>query len=164
MTPLNLLHTAGDLAGAARRGRPRETNLRRAVSTTYYALFHCLAVCCADTLVGGSGSSRSRPAWRQTYRALQHGTARRRCERTSIIVRFPSEVQDFAEHFVDMQKKRHTADYDPYAMRNPITNFVKSDVIQDIRVTEDVINRFNRCPARDRRAFAVYVLLDVRND
>ncbi len=62
------------------------------------------------------------------------------------------------------RKKRHTADYDPYAMRNPITSFVKSDVIQDIRVTEDVINRFNRCPARDRRAFAVYVLLDIRND
>ena len=164
MTPRNFLSTARELAGTLGRGRPRETNLRRAVSTTYYALFHCLAVCCADMIVGGSGSSRSVPAWRQAYRALRHGTVRQRCERSGIIARFPSEIQDFAEQFVDMQKKRHTADYDPYAMRNPITNFVKSDVIQDILVTEGIIHRFNQCPARDRRAFAVYVLLDVRND
>lgn len=28
-----------------------QAHLRRAVSTAYYALFHCLARCCADTLV-----------------------------------------------------------------------------------------------------------------
>lgn len=33
-------------------GRPLESDLRRAMSTTYYALFHCLAVCCTDTLIG----------------------------------------------------------------------------------------------------------------
>lgn len=162
MTPRNYLTTALELARADQRGRPRETNLRRAVSTTYYALFHCLAACCANMLVGGPGANRSRPAWRQTYRALQHGTARQRCQQSTVVARFPSEIQDFADRFVDMQKKRHSADYDPYAMRNPITRLVKSDVIQDIRVAEGIIHGFNQCSARDRRAFAVYVLLDRR--
>ncbi len=161
MTPHNFLATlatAEELAGSNRRGRPRETNLRRAVSTTYYALFHCLAVCCADMLVGGSGSNRSRPAWRQTYRALQHGTARKRCQRRDIIRRFPTAIQDFARVFSDMQSKRHAADYDPYL------TFAKSDVSQHIATAAAIIALFNATPARDRRAFAVYVLLDVRND
>lgn len=164
LTPRNFIATARDLAGANRRGRPRETNLRRAISTIYYALFHCLAVCCADMLVGGSGSNRSRPAWRQAYRALQHGTSRQRCERQSVIARFPIEIQDFADQFVYVQKKRHRADYYPYAISAPDTDFSKSAVIQDILETEAIIRRFNGAYARDRRAFAVYVLLDLRAD
>ena len=158
MTPHNFIATARDLAGANRRGRPRETNLRRAISTIYYALFHCLAACCADMLVGGSGANRSRPAWRQAYRSLQHGIARQRCERQNIIVRFPGEIQDFSGQFVYMQKQRHRADYDPYM------DVSKSSVLQDILAVESVVRRFNRSPAKDRRAFAVYVLLDLRAD
>ena len=157
MTPRNFLATAEDLAGSDRRGRPRQTNLRRAVSTTYYALFNCLAACCANMLVGGPGSDRSRPAWRQTYRALQHGMARRRCQQRAIVSRFPAAIQDFAQWFSEMQAKRHAADYDPYAA------FSKSDVLQDIAAAAAIIDLFNATPARDRRAFAVYVLLDVRN-
>ena len=59
MNPADFIATAKDLVQANTRGRPRETNLRRAVSTAYYALFHGLAECCADMLVGGSGANRS---------------------------------------------------------------------------------------------------------
>ena len=158
MTPRNFLARAEDLAGSDCRGRPRQTSLRRAVSATYYALFHCLAACCANMLVGGPGSDRSRPAWRQTYRALQHGMARRRCQQRAIISRFPAAVQDFAQRFSEMQGKRHAVDYDPYAA------FSKSDVLQDVAAAAAIIDLINATPVRDRRAFAVYVLLDVRND
>lgn len=158
MKPLNFIATARDLVHANSKGRTRETNIRRAVSTTYYALFHCLATSNANMLVGGPGASRSQPAWRQAYRALQHGTARQRCEHQGIIIKFPDEIQDFAERFADMQKKRHEADYDPDA------TFFKTDVIQDITDAEDVIRCFNSVPARDRRAFSVYVLLPLRTD
>ena len=110
MQALDFIQTARDLATS--HGRPRRANLRRAVSTTYYALFHCLAACCADTLVGGAGSDRSEQAWRQTYRALQHGPARERCAHRNIEW-FPNEIQDLANVFVNMQTKRHSADYDP---------------------------------------------------
>ena len=155
MRALDFLETARDLA-ASRRGRPRLTNLRRAVSTTYYALFHCLAGCCADMLVGGAGAVRSEAAWRQAYRALQHGPAGKRCEHKQKIERFPGAVQDFANAFVDMQKKRHSADYDPGAA------FSKLEVLQGISEAENVIRSFGRVPAKDRRAFAVYLLFDIR--
>ena len=156
MNPYSLLASGRDLVEAG-RGRPRQANLCRAVSTAYYSLFHCLASCCADTLVGGSGSDHSEPAWRQTYRALEHGTARQRCSRREVIGRFPNEIQDFAKKFVEMQEKRHRADYDPEAA------FSKAVVSQDIDIVELRIKNFQRTPLKDRRAFAVYVLLSIRN-
>ena len=114
-------------------------------------------MCCADTLVGGSGSDRSKPAWRQTFRALEHGIARQRCDRNVIISRFPEEIQDFAKKFVDMQEKRHKADYDPEAA------FSKVIVLRDLNVVSLRIERFRRAPLKDRRAFAIYVLLTLRN-
>ena len=59
--------------------------------------------------------------------------------------------------FVDMQKKRHTADYDPDAV------FFKLAVVQGIHEAETVIRGFPEASRRDRRAFAVHLLLDIRN-
>ena len=157
MKPADFIATARDLANANSTGRPRETNLRRAVSTTYYALFHGLAICCADMLVGGPGVNRSQPAWRQAYRALQHRDAKRRCE-SRAISRFPNELQDFAIQFVAMQKERHRADYDPDGA------FSKDEVLQNITEAERRLSRFSKVPAKDRRAFAVYVLFPMRNN
>ena len=156
MRPLDLVETSKDLARVS-RGRPREANLRRAVSTAYYAMFHCLAESCANLLVGGSGSDRSQPAWNQAYRALDHRPARDRCTRRNVISRFPNEIQNFAHLFVEMQAKRHSADY------NPDATFTLPDVIQDIESVEDAIMRFNHAPRKDRRAFAVYVLFQRRS-
>lgn len=156
MRPNDFIATARDLVVGTAGRRPRQTNLRRAVSTTYYALFHCLAGCCADMLVGGAGANRSAQAWRQAYRALQHTTARQRCT-NQVIRRFPSEIQAFAVRFTDMQRKRESADYDPDG------TFYKSDVLQDIDTTENVIGQFMKVLPKDRRAFAVYILLNIRS-
>lgn len=152
---LDLIAAARDLVNSNSRGRPREANLRRAVSTAYYALFHCLATCCADTI---AGADRHHPAWRQTYRALQHGTARNHCQRTAEVAKFPVEIRKFAETFVDMQRERHKADYDPSA------RFSKMVVIQHINEAMEAIAGFGLAHRRDRRAFAIYVMLLVRND
>lgn len=72
------------------------------------------------------------------------------------MMRFPDDVQDFGSLFVEMQRKRHTADYDPDA------RFTKSDVVKDIERVGDVIARFSEVAAKDRRAFAIYILLDQR--
>ena len=120
-------------------------------------MFHCLADNCANTLVGGPGSDRSEPAWHQTYRALEHGLVSRRYERTAIMRKFPPEIRGFADKFVDMQAKRHKSDYDPEA------NFSKVSVSRDIDLVEQKIVDFYRVRVKDRRAFAVYVLLNLRN-
>ena len=108
-------------------------------------------------LAGSVQANRSHPAWSQTYRALQHTTERNRCRRDTIN-RFPADIRNFAKLFVSMQVKRHRADYDPGV------TFRKSDVIQDIDEAEDAIKRFNEALRSDRRSFAIYVLLDIRND
>lgn len=152
---LDLIAAARDLVNSASRGRPREANLRRAVSTAYYAMFHCLASCCADTI---AGADRHCPAWRQTYRALQHGTARNHCQRTTEVAKFPVEIRKFAQTFVDMQQNRHRADYDPTA------GFSKAAAIQHIEEAMAAITELGLASRRDRRAFAIYVMLLIRND
>lgn len=130
---------------------------RRAISACYYALFHCLARECANLLIGGDGADRSDEAWLQVYRSLEHGPAKDRCNNKKMIGRFPKEIQDFANSFVTMQKKRHAADYDPS------TRFVKSEVAADIVVVEEAVGKFKTASIKERRAFCAYVLLRLRD-
>ena len=151
---------ADGVIGGGGPGRPRETDLRRAVSNAYYALFHALARTCADTLVGSSPASRRRRAWRQTYRALNHGYARRQFERLRLMSEFPTEIRDFGMLFSDTQIMRHRAEYDPHAS----DEFHRAQVLRLIGEVEDAINQFLSVPAADRGEFAVYVLLPIRGD
>jgi len=154
MKPLDLIDSANILLQSC-RGKPSQVSLRRAVSSAYYAMFHCLARNGADLLVGGSGADRSGPAWRQTYRALEHGFAKAACK-DSLVSRFPNEIEDFANNFVIMQEKRHAADYDPFI------RLTKSEVVADIRAAKQSIDRFRIAPIKDRRAFAAHVLFKKR--
>ena len=160
MDPDDLLMISEGLARGALgsgRGRPRQAELRRAVSTAYYAMFHALALCGANTLAGASREIRSLPAWRQIYRALEHGHARNQCNNRAVVNRFPPEIRDFAELFGEMQLYRQSADYDPDA------SFSRSHVINLIGETARVVNRFNISGTRYRREFAVFVLFRLRN-
>lgn len=151
LIPSDFLLTAKELANAANR-KPRQSSLNRAISTAYYAMFHALARCCADTMIGGSGSVRSKPAWRQVYRALEHGFAKNACSNEKIIALFPQEIQDFANIFVTMQAKRHIADYDPEA------KLYKSAVNFDIGAVDSAIAGFDKASIKNRRAFSAWVL------
>lgn len=152
MKPTDFLCTARDLINAGKR-RPRQTNLRRACSTAYYALFHTLCATCANTLVGRADARRTRRAWKQVYRSVEHGVVKHNCGIDDVITKFPDAIQDFAILFVQMQEKRHRADYDPGE------KFYKSAVLADIGAVEEAIRAFEIAPIEDRRAFAAYVLL-----
>ncbi|CAN0488152.1 unnamed protein product, partial [Phaeothamnion confervicola] len=151
LNPRDLIDTARDLLKST-SGKPRQSNLHRATSTAYYAMFHTLARCAADLLIGGPGSKRSSPAWQQVYRALEHGVAKNACSNGGKLALFPREIQDFANTFVTMQEKRHKADYDPNAKSR------KSEVAIDIDLVDKVITDFGVTPIKDRRAFAALVL------
>jgi hypothetical protein len=147
---------AGDILLGANSHRPSQAALRRAVSTYYYALFHCLARECADLLIGATKSRRSDRAWRQVYRALEHGHAHTRCKDRSFMKSFPKEIEDFATTFVIMQDMRHDADYDPMA------SFSKSQAEVAGRLVTGAIGSFRKVPVQHRRAFCAYVLLRKR--
>ena len=153
MTPEHLLQLATGLA-EANTGRPRRTDLCRAVSTAYYAMFHCLAYACADSLAGRSRSVGNRPMWRRVYRALEHRQAKTRC--TNMPSSFPEGVREFGQAFSVMQSRRHFSDYDPdYLIR-------KSNVTAAINDARTAIDRFLATPANVRRDFAIHVLTKVR--
>ena len=159
MSPDDLLNMAEGLATGVvshRQGRPRRADLNRAISSIYYALFHTLAAYGADLLVGRTKGLRSEPAWRQTYRSLEHGKARRQCTREQYVSKFPDEVKDFASLFVHMQRLRHLADYDPD------TSFVRSEVFLWLNTSRKAIRDLGSVPDKDLRAFAVYLLLPMR--
>ena len=161
MDPDDLLLIAHQLATGVvgnRRGRPRQAELRRAVSTAYYALFHTLARCGADLVAGSTKQHRSQRAWQQAYRALDHGETRKRCTQKVRLAGFPPEIQVFAAVFVRLQKLRHWADYDPLSM------FYRSVVLQWIEEVDNSISGFNSVARAERKAFAVYVLLKQRSD
>lgn len=154
MDPDDLLDAAKHLA--SRKGKPRQAFLKRAVSTAYYAMFHCLAKTCADLLIGGTGAQRSEEAWTQVYRALDHGAVRNVCSNSQTMRVFPQRIQDFGNTFVSMQKKRHDADYDPQC------SVFKSAVLADISSVETVIADFAATAVKDRRAFAAAILFKKR--
>lgn len=148
-----LIVTARLLANIQAR-RPRQADLKRAVSTAYYALFHTLAKDCADRLIGTGVPSRH-PAWRQVYRALDHGPAKKACEQVAKLG-FPPEIVHFSDTFKRMQEQRHTADYDPS------TNDIRADVQLLITEADVAIRAFKTATRRDRTAFAALVLLKNR--
>lgn len=107
-------------------------------------------------MIGTDGAARSKPAWKQVYRALEHGSAKNACLNQTIMKKFPKPIEDFGNKFVELQTKRHNADYDPDE------RFYKSAVLQDIADAETVIANLQRVPAKDRRAFAALVLFKAR--
>ena len=155
MNPENFIKTAWELIPAG-QGKPRGANLRRAVSTSYYAMFHCLASSCADTLIGGLQAGRGTDAWILTYRALNHGSAKAKCQDEQSLEQFPISIRGFAKTFARLQKQRHRADYAPDARLR------KSEAIQSINEAENAIRNFEGESLAERRAFAAYILFKGR--
>ena len=131
---------------------PSQAHLRRAASTAYYAVFHCLAATVADTLMGKGRNE----AWHQAYRALEHASAKKACRNMQALRAFPPEVQDFAETFVALQDSRHQADY---ALD---VRYHKSDVLAGIDAAETAIAWLESADIRHRRRFAAHVLFKRR--
>lgn len=149
----DLIATARRLAKASPR-RPRQADLKRAISTAYYALFHALARNAADSLVG-VGQNRPNKAWAQAYRALEHGFARTACGQVRTLG-FPAPLCACADAFLTLQQARHDADYDPDQ------RVTRADAMAAISLAEQAIRHLRRSSRKDRLAFAVQLLFKKR--
>ena len=122
-------------------------------------MFHALCEICADAFIGVPHRDRCERAWRQTYRAVNHGFAKNACVMCATPkYNFPQSVQDFATLFMSMQELRHKADYDP-SMR-----FNKADVLSYIGSAKSAIDDLSNVSARHKGAFAAMMLLGHRKD
>ena len=151
MSPRDLIETARSLTALSTR-RPAQANLRRAVSTAYYAVFHCLAATVADTLMG----KRRSEAWHQVYRSPEHGGARSACRNRQVMHGFPPEIRSFAGRFIILQKARQRADH---ALEG---RYYKLDVRAAIDMAETAIVQLDRANVEHRRRFAAHVLFRQR--
>ena len=140
-----------------RIGRPRQAELRRALSTIYYAAFHAFASNNANTLIGTGPQARNDPSWELTYRAMDHRTARSRCEHQSMS-RFPLEIRQIGTLFARLQARRNRADYAPQ------TQYRRSEVLQLATETESAIEAFEATNPSQRRSFAAHLIFRERSD
>ncbi len=140
------------VSGTAAPGRPRQAMLKRAVSTTYYAMFHAICTSNADALIGTSPTGHDLNLWVQTYRALDHRPAKDRLVSYRQHSPMP-EIRDFANVFGSLQANRLDADYN---LRSVFTRF---HVVRLIDGAEAVTSVFVNIPARQRRLLATHLLV-----
>jgi len=150
-----MIATAKVLAGL---DAPGQADLRRAVSTAYYGMFHALCDLCASALHGPAGPDRAERAWRQTYRAVNHNTANTACRQVNDAeFDFPDAIKAFARTFATLQAQRHLADYDPAA------EFWIEDVRVEIVKAQAAIEALDGADASDMSAFAALVFFRQRD-
>ena len=133
-------------------GSPSEANLRRAVSTAYYAVFQALSQSFADSLAGPAPAPSAREHWVNAYRTLDHRQVRNKFSNQRGMANFSVQIRDFAVKFVDLQGQRHSADYDPEASFNP------QEVQQVVNDAEDAIALFSAASDDERRLLSVYLV------
>ncbi|MYA87924.1 MAG: hypothetical protein F4X97_05655 [Boseongicola sp. SB0662_bin_57] len=155
MQPRDLISSARKILGDGQVGSPKQSDLKRAMSTAYYAMFHAICRNCADTLVGKTPAFRSQGAWNQAYRAVDHRFAKSQC-RSATMPAFPPEIADFAGQFASLQEKRHKADYDPSH------RLTRHAVITEIDTADLAIKRLQNAAIKHKRAFAVWTVMKRR--
>lgn len=147
-------------------GPPRQVDLRRAISSAYYGVFHFAMTALADELVGVTQRSSSR--YVLVYRSIDHRTLKDICydvtkprppqKYTPCLPPngFGADIQAFATATVELQEKRHRADY------NPEPRFRTSEAKLAIGTARSAITRFGQASPEQQKAFLTLLLCPPR--
>jgi hypothetical protein len=166
LSPDDLFGQAEKLVMPPPAGPPRQVDLRRAISSAYYGLFHFVLRSVADEFVGVS--QRTTPRYTLVYRSIAHRTLRDICteaKRSTPSAKYaeylPANglgpfIQAFGTAAIDLQEKRHTADY------NPRPRFKTLDAKVAIGAARSAIGRFERADQEDRKIFLTLLLCPLR--
>lgn len=144
--------------------RPKQANLRRAVSSAYYALFHFLIE--ESTLMVVGTSNASKPLRQLVGRGFSHTAMRnasfemRKPTPSDLFKSFwprygvlaSSELQILSRAFVELQQERHRADYD---LSRPFTRAESQYLIDQ---TRDAFDNWNRLKQNDRELARFYAM------
>jgi hypothetical protein len=164
--PNHLFEQAVRLVSQQSAGPPRQVDVRRAISSAYYGIFHFTLTKAADQVVGKTRRKTSQ--YGLVYRSIDHGTLRSLCEevkkpnlrpkylRHAPSTGFGQNLQAFAAAVLELQEKRHAADYDP------MIRVKRSDAILAVRTARTALRRFDRANPRRQRAFLSLLLFPPR--
>jgi hypothetical protein len=165
---------AADLLAVARllsipgpEPRSYDAQLRRAVSTAYYALFHSILRAAAQRFMGREQENAA--GYAIIYRSFDHGHMKRVCEalrvstlkdkfryhlrRTSV----SQDMRDFAAIFPILQDARQHADYDPTA------EFPTSEVSSLVDAAEVAMAAFERTAADEQADVLALMMVRTRD-
>ena len=134
--------------------QPLQDSLRRAVSASYYAMFHALASSNADCLVGTPHDPLTEHAWSRIYRGLNHQAAKRNLLQDRGL--FSPGIRQFADTFAQLQDQRHPADYDPNK------SFTLFETLALIDLAEAAIQGFMQTDADERKMVTIQSLIGRR--
>jgi hypothetical protein len=168
IVPWKLIEAAEDFAKHnGGKGRPRPIWLRRAVSTAYYALYHCLARAVAEhVLPNGSGEDQLRMT-----RLFRHNGFKGTCAQIAgrkggksnehldpLSARLrASPLLYVASTFYDLQEARHKADYDY------LESFSKQETIALIGDAKTALDTLESVMPSEREAFLALLAMSVRS-
>ena len=135
--------------------RPKQASLRRSISASYYSFFHFLIEEVTRLTIG---SGHNRTALRHfAGRAFLHGQMKAVCEEftkatpksvalkpfwLAYAVQGNADLKAIAESFIELQKARHAADY------NPAAKFARHDAESASDQTRDAIAAWNRLKSK----------------
>ena len=142
--------------------KPKQVNLRRAVSSAYYAVFHYLVeqACCIQF-----GTQHAQAPYRHVLgRAFAHNVMKQACTsfgggtlKEAVIKGLPrdangkyavsSAIRGLALGFVELQEKRNVADYDRSE------RFKRSEVLIVIEQAKEQVARFSELDLSDDKKF-----------
>lgn len=166
LNPDHLFEQAEKLVEPPAAGAPRQVDVRRAISAAYYAVFHALLTAAADQFVGKT--KRNTVEYALVYRSISHGWLKTVCDalkgpqaRRPVAAYSPAggfgvDIQALAVAVIDLQEKRHAADYDP------IARVRTADALLAVRVGRSALVRFRRAPAANRQRFLALLAFPPR--
>lgn len=166
LNPDHLLEQAAHLVEPPPHGPPRQVDLRRAVSSSYYGLFHTLAAAAADDMIGAAHQASGR--YCLVYRSIDHKTIAALCadvQKSSLPAKygpyvdadlFQAGFKRFAGIARELQQRRHKADYDPGS------RFKTADALIAIRLAREAITLFQASSEAEKRAFLTLLVCQPR--
>lgn len=165
INPKHLFEQADGLV-ATQSGRPRQADVRRAISAAYYGVFHAIITEGTNLFIGITNKNSKN--YGLAYRSVDHAWLRDLCrevQKATLPNRFkPFEpkngfgpnIQAFAIALVELQEKRHVADYDITATMR------QSDAILAVKTARAALRRFGKASKARRNAFLGLLLFRPR--
>jgi hypothetical protein len=166
LNPEHLFQQADKLASSHSAGPPRQADIRRAISAAYYGVFHATLAAAADQFVGKTKRTESR--YGLVYRSVDHSALRVICEEVKKQTLRPKymryappngfgpNIAAFAAAVIELQEKRHSADYDP------LVRMRQSDAIAATKTARAALVRFSKASVNRRKAFLGLLLFPPR--
>ena len=166
LNPDHLFDQADRLTTPPAGGAPRQADLRRSISSVYYGIFHAVLTEAADDFVGRTKRHTLRYAL--LYRSINHRTLRAICEelaKTNLPDKyrrfeprggFGPDLKALAAAVIELQEKRHSADYDPHYRAS------LSDAVLAVKAGRTALVRFRSANRTKRKAFLSLIVFSPR--